>query len=233
VSEQAVADPAADDECAPAGVADGVGDLDGALVRSGSRARPADEVNGRSSPLPVRQIGFAAEALDDAIAESRRERVEPHQRPRFEPRVHLRHRALDGARDRVGDRLGILPRAWPRTTVVPVSCDITSKNSVSVETGYTTLTWIAVPTSSERRHSARPTCANFVAAYAPMYGTPRLPTIDETMMMWPWRCRRNTRKRGGVRRLGADVVTSILSACSAVTSSMAPAMPKPALHIIT
>ena len=63
---------------------------------------------------------------------------------------------------------------------------------MSVETGKTTLTWISEPASSARRHSARPTCANFVAAYAPIYGTPRLPTIDETMQMWPRLCRRKT-----------------------------------------
>ena len=51
-----------------------------------------------------------------------------------------------------------------------------------------------MPTSSDRRHSASPTWANFVAAYAPMNGTPRLPTIDETMMMWPALLARNTRR---------------------------------------
>ena len=50
----------------------------------------------------------------------------------------------------------------------PDSRFMTSKNSVSVETGNTTVTLMAEPWTSERRHSARPTCANFVAAYAPM-----------------------------------------------------------------
>ena len=65
---------------------------------------------------------------------------------------------------------------------------------------------MAVPASSARRHSASPTCANFVAAYAPMKGTPRLPTIDDTMMRWPWPWRLNTGTRGACGVESAEVV---------------------------
>jgi hypothetical protein len=36
-----------------------------------------------------------------------------------------------------------------------------------------------------RTDSPSPTCANFVAAYAPMRGTPLRPTIDDMMKRWP------------------------------------------------
>ena len=83
---------------------------------------------------------------------------------------------------------------------------ITSKNSVSVEIGYTTDTWSPVPSSSARRHSARPTCANFVAEYGPMNGMPRLPTIDETMIVWPRPCCPEHRQRGARRVERAEEV---------------------------
>src|SRR5262245_65984588 len=76
-----------------------------------SIVRSCEMVTRASSPFPLQRL--PAEALDDAVAEARREQVEPYQRPRFEQGVHLRRRALDGARDRLGDRVGILPRAWP------------------------------------------------------------------------------------------------------------------------
>jgi len=55
-------------------------------------------------------------------------------------RIHLGRGTRDRARDRLGNRLDGLPRPLARVTWTPVSCDITSKNSVSVDTGYTTLT---------------------------------------------------------------------------------------------
>src|SRR5215471_7741496 len=41
------------------------------------------------------------------------------------------------------------------------------------------------PATSDLRHSAMPIWANFVAEYAPIYGTPRLPTIDEVTATLP------------------------------------------------
>src|SRR5262245_22999665 len=46
---------------------------------------------------------FSTESLDEAIAESWRERVEPDESARHRVRVDLWNRMLDGARHRVGD----------------------------------------------------------------------------------------------------------------------------------
>ena len=56
-------------------------------------------------------------------------------------REHLRHRAIDARGRSRGDGVGVLPRtrrrvAWPLARVM------TSKNSVSVEIGNTTVTWM-------------------------------------------------------------------------------------------
>ena len=110
----------------------------------------------------------APEALDDAVAEARRQRVEQHEGPRLEVRVDLGHGPCDRARDCVRDDEKVDNIEKVEHTGEPVSRDITSKNSVSVDTGKTTVTWMSEPTNSDLRHSARPTWANLVAAYALM-----------------------------------------------------------------
>src|SRR5690349_20146604 len=53
----------------------------------------------------------SSELLREAIAESRREGVEPDQAAGLRVRIDFRNRPRDGARHRVGDGVGRLPRA--------------------------------------------------------------------------------------------------------------------------
>ena len=66
----------------------------------------------------------------------------------------------------------------------PLFC-ATSKNSVLVPIGCTLVTPIFSGANSTRSASAIPTCANFVAAYAPKYGSPRRPAADVTIITCP------------------------------------------------
>ena len=143
---------------------------------------------------------LAAAALDEPIGEARRDGIQHDERARLGVRVDLGHGLLDRARDRVGDR----PTTLPRTERARRACRAraTSRRRTRSRSKRDTRRSRGCRSgSSARRHSARPTCANFVAAYAPMYGTPRLPTIDDTTMTCPGAWRRNTRQR---RARGVD-----------------------------
>ena len=197
VAEQPIADPAADDERAAAGVADGARDLASLIERRGGSIGHARQDCGCQR--------LAAPSLDEPIAEPRRDRVEDGRAARDSVRKHLGHRPIDRAGDRVGDRPRVLPRAVGagRKSRFLV---ITSKNSVRVEIGKTIVDVDPRAAQLGAEHSARPTWANFVAAYAPMNGTPRLPTMEDTMIRWPLRLPPEDRQRGASGEVGAHVV---------------------------
>ena len=114
--QQPIAHPAADDERAAAGVADGARDL--------AAPAAAGRSNSASGPIVVRadRMNRGAIAFDDA------------EQARGAKRVHLGCRRGDRARDRVGDRRGVLLRAVGAGREAGRRV-ITSKNSVSVDIG--------------------------------------------------------------------------------------------------
>ena len=155
-AHQPVAHPAADDERAAARVAHGLGDVSRTFERV--VCHPITLTAEIAELAEIRIILCALSGLCGDRSAGSSAGLRPYfltirsqnpgasafsqTRPRdMRVRIDLGHRTVDRPGDRVGDlcrRSDAGQRS--RVTGAPVSRDITSKNSVSVETGKTTLT---------------------------------------------------------------------------------------------
>ena len=146
--EQPIANPAADDQRPPAGLA--------------HRAR---ELERRAAERIDHDCGvsrFSPEPPDDAIGQAWSEGVENRKQARRRVGIDLGLRALHRADDGVGDALGRLPRPMARDLEALLARHRVAELGLGADR-EDTLTRTLVPSSSARSASARPTWANLVA----------------------------------------------------------------------